>query len=168
MGRNRQNGRRSDRERERKRENASGRSDEPRNLQLLELGEHPIESLFNDESSHKHIRMSVDVLGHRVKDDIDALGDRVGVVRGGEGGVDEDERFGRVGVGDSDESGDGDDSEGWVGGGFDPDQLGRRKRGRREKGTREGGEFASSSTRGRERKSRKSKLERRNLPSCYP
>lgn len=120
--------------REGKKEDAG--EDEPGDLELLELPEDVVETLPNDESSHENVRVSVDVLGDGVKDDVDALRDRVGEVGRGESRVDEDEGFGRVGLGDSDESRDRDDPKGWVGGRLDPDQLeeGERERERRDEG----------------------------------
>lgn len=84
---------------------------------LVELG------VAGDGDSHDNVRVSVEVLGDGVDDDVGAEGERVLEV-GGEEGVVDDEDGARVPLDNGGEGLDVDEAEGWVGGGLDPDHLG--------------------------------------------
>ena len=73
-------------------------------------------------NAHQHIRVTVDILGHGVHDQIGAVVQRVLNIRTHKGIVDDDQNA--MAVGDLCDSLDIDQAEGWVGRGLDPDEFG--------------------------------------------
>ena len=102
---------------ERRGDRTRGVLEEPEALERL------LSSLSNDERSHDDIRVTVDVLGDGVEDNVGSLSDGVGEEGREEGVVDEHQRLGRVRGGNSDKCGNRDDSKGRVGRRLDPDEL---------------------------------------------